>query len=144
MTMKPQLARSFKRGKDEGLWVSSRHVVEEKLDGYRLIGGDGTFLTRAGNELDPALGDAEILIGKARVDGELIIDPIQEIPQGHSEVTHWLVEDPTVLKLVLFDCLRDETGRDLMNEPWEDRVACLHHLFESLPLGDHLRISLAQ
>jgi ATP-dependent DNA ligase len=125
--VKPQLARTFKKGIDEWMWTDPDIVEEEKFDGYRVHVQSDQFMSRTGKPIEYPyrLGFPTA----PKLDGELIIRPGLGIPQGHSEVTHWLCEDPSVLQLVLFDCLNDCDGVDITCCPWSFRRRSLDKLF---------------
>ena len=125
--IKPQLARPFKDGKDDWMWEDPDYCGEEKYDGHRTLVLEDEFRSRTWKVMEPQIED--VFPGKARFDGELIVRPELGIPQGHSEVNHWLSADPSKLKLVLFDCLMSQDGRCLQGVPLYDRRQILEELY---------------
>ncbi|MBF0553238.1 MAG: ATP-dependent DNA ligase [Nitrospirae bacterium] len=99
--VKPMLARVLKEGKDDAIWIDPEWIAEKKLDGHRILATSSICYSRLGTEkhinfIQSRLPDGMML------DGEVL--RIDE--QGnHSDVSHWLVEDQSVLKFVVFDIL---------------------------------------
>ena len=50
------------------------------------------------------------------------------MPQGHSEVSHWLANDESKLEYVVIDLL-EENGQDLTGLTWEVRIPFLDQFF---------------
>ena len=103
MFYKPMLAKTFDENKHQCVW-NGEYVLEEKFDGHRFQYEKGLYRSRNGNwiSLDLRLRTCAVL------DGEIIVDPRLGIPTGHSDVSHWLVEDQSKLVVVLFDILVDD------------------------------------
>ncbi|MFH0989871.1 MAG: hypothetical protein V1799_07640 [bacterium] len=131
-----QLARSFKEGKDDWMWDSPEIVADEKLNGHRiLIVGDRQF-SRNGKEKDVSFLKGRFPAGM-KLDGEIIVRRDLDLLQGHSEVNHWLANDPEKLEAVIFDMLAYNDSSDFTRFPLKSRLLSLDEMFmEDLGLLD--------
>ncbi len=125
-----QLARPFKEGKDDWMWDDGGILGERKLDGHRLIVHGSRQFSRNGKEKEIRFLESFRGLPKIKLDGEIVVRRNLDLPQGHSEVGHWLSENEENLELVVFDLLTDEKGHDLTCFPLNIRLLELDELFD--------------
>jgi len=121
---RPQLARSFKEGKDDWMWEDPGIVADEKLDGHRIvIMGDRQF-SRNGKEKGVRFLERGFPIG-CKLDGEIIVRRGLGLPGGHSEVSHWLAHDESKLEVVIFDLIAWNSSSDFSRFSLTNRLDAL-------------------
>lgn len=130
----PMLARVFDEKKDEALWTDPNWIAEKKLNGHRLLTTKSKCYSRLGTEKQVPFIQ-ECLCDGLMLDGEVL--PIDEVGD-HSDVSHWLSEDQTKLKYVIFDILY-HNGESVMMLSYSLRRKILEGVFLKLkPANDRV------
>ena len=140
MSLIVQKARPYTEKRDSILWNDVHHTCEEKYNGHRIVLHGKRSFSANGKEKDIEFLKAFGLKNTVKLDGEVIVRRDLGLPQGHSEVNHWLAHDESKLEYVVFDILM-RGDKDISGMRWVNRLGQLNDFLGGLVIPEDIRIS---
>jgi bifunctional non-homologous end joining protein LigD len=126
--LRPQLAKTATDKVINSVAGSSKWVAEMKLDGHRLLLGDGVAWSRIGKDVANMGSLGSVIPEGVLLDGELL--PLDG-EEGSHLVSTLRADDPEALKFVAFDILYNE-GVYVGDKTWAERREILKSVVESV------------